>query len=85
MSDCIKPKTFRFEQEIDVSIHSQKIPIVAPVQPIKTNIQNAQEVKTDFVSDEDVAAELAADYKPPCFQLIHVANIQNTKEQILKR
>ena len=62
-----------------------KNPSVAPFQPIKTNNQNAQEVKTDFVSDEEVAAELGPEYEPPCFQLTHETNIRNAKEQILER
>ena len=85
MSDFIKPKKLTFEQEMGVSSHSPKHPIFAPVQPIETNNQNAQEVKTDFVSEEEVAAELGLDYKPPCSQLTHEANIRNAKERLLKR
>ena len=85
MNDFIKPKTLTFEQEIGVSSHSPKNPSVAPVQPINTNNQNAQEVKTDFVSDEEVAAELGPDYEPPCSQLTHESNIRNAKERILER
>ena len=65
--------------------HSLKQTSVAPVQPIKTNNQNAQEVKTDVVSDEEVAADLGPDYEPPCSQLTHESNIQNAKERILER
>ena len=32
---------------------------------IKTEYQNAEKVMTDFVSDEEVAAELGPDYDPP--------------------
>ena len=46
--------------------------------------QNAQKVKTDFVSDEKVADELGPDYEPPYSQLTHAANICNAKERILK-
>ena len=34
-------------------------PYFPPVQPIKAEYQNVEEVKTDFVSDEGVAAELS--------------------------
>ena len=57
---------------------------VLPVQ-IKTEYQNAEEVKTDFVSDEEVAAELGPDYNPPCSQLTYEADIRNAKERILER
>ena len=59
-------------------------PDVSPVQ-IKTEYQNAEEVKTDFVSDEEVAAELGPDYDPPCSQLTYEADIRNAKERILER
>ena len=36
-------------------------PYVPPVQHIKTEYQNQKEVNTDFVSDEEVAAELGPD------------------------
>ena len=71
MSDFIKPKKLTFEQEMGVSSHTPKNPSVAPVQPIKTNNQNAQDVKTNFVSDEEVAAELGPDYELLCSQLTH--------------
>ena len=58
-------------------------PYVSPFQ-IMTEYQNAEEVKTDFVSDEEVAAELGLDYDPPCFQLSYKADIRNAKERILK-
>ena len=54
-----------------------------PVQPIKTEYQNEEQVKTDFVSDEEVAAELNPEYNPPCSQLTYKAYIQNAKERIL--
>ena len=44
-----------------------------------------QKVKTDFVSDEKVTAELGPDYEPPCFQLIYEADIRNAKDQIFER
>ena len=34
---------------------------------------------TDFVSDEEVAAELGPDYDPPCSQLTYEADIKNAK------
>ena len=51
-------------------------PYVLPVQ-IKTEYQNAEEVKTDFVKDEAVAAELGPDYDPPCSQLTYEADIRH--------
>ena len=59
-------------------------PYVSLVQ-IKTVYQNAEEIKTDFVSDEEVAAEVGPDYDPPCSQLTYEADIPNAKEQILER
>ena len=59
-------------------------PYVSPVQ-IKTEYQNSEKVKTDLVSDEEVAAELGRDYDPPCSQLTYEADIRNAKERILKR
>ena len=53
-------------------------PYVLPVQ-IKTEYQNSEKVKTDFVSDEEVAAELGPDYDPPCSQLTYEAEILNAK------
>ena len=58
-------------------------PYVLPVQ-IKTEYQNSEKVKTDLVSDEEVAAELGPDYDPPWFQLTYKADIRNAKEQILE-
>ena len=58
-------------------------PYVSPVQ-IKTEYKNAEEVKTDFVSDDELAAELGPDYDPPCSQLTYEADIRNAKERILK-
>ena len=57
---------------------------VLPVQ-IKTEYQNSEKVKTDLVSDEEVAAELGPDYDPPCFQRTYEAGIRNAKERILER
>ena len=59
-------------------------PDVLPVQ-IKTKYQNAKEVKTDFVSDEEVTAELGPDYDPPCPQLTYKTDFRNAKERILER
>ena len=59
-------------------------PEVSPVQ-IKTEYQNAKEIKTDFLSDEEVAAELGPDYDPPCSQLTYEADIRNAKERIFER
>ena len=52
---------------------------------IKTEYQNAEEVKIYFVSDEEVAAELGPDYDPPSFQLTYEADIQNVKDRIRER
>ena len=70
---------------MDVFSHSPKNLSVAPVQPITTNNHNAQKVKTDFVSDEEVAAELGPDYNPPCSNFTYEAVIWNAKERILER
>ena len=59
-------------------------PYVPPVQ-IKNEYQNAEEVMTDCVSDEEVAAELGPDYDPPCSQLTYKADIRIANERILKR
>ena len=50
--------------QIDRMKYEFSKPYVSPVQ-IKTKYQNAQEVKTDFVSDEEVVAELGLNYNPP--------------------
>ena len=60
-------------------------PYIPPVQHIKTEYQNEEEVKTDFVSDKEVTDELCPDYDPPCSQLIYEADIQNAKDRILER
>ena len=59
-------------------------PYVSPVK-IKTEYQNAEEVKTDFVSDKEVDAELGPDYDPPCSQLTDEAEIRNAKDKIRER
>ena len=64
--------------KFDIMKNEFSKPNVSPVQ-IKTEYQNAEEVKTDFVSDEDVAAELGPDYDPPCSQLTYEADIRNAK------
>ena len=56
--------------QIDIIKYEFSKPYVSPVQ-IKTKYQNAQEVKTDFVSDNEVVAELGPDYDPPCSQLTY--------------
>ena len=40
---------------------------------------------TNFVSDEEVAAELGPTYDPPCSQLTYEADIRNANERILER
>ena len=70
--------------KFDIMKYEISKPDVSPVQ-IKTEYQNAKEVKTDFVSKEEVAAEIGPDYDPPCSQLIYDADIWNVKEQILER
>ena len=57
---------------------------VSPVE-IKTEYQNVEKVKTDCVSDEEVAAELCPDYDPPFSQLTYNADIRNAIERILER
>ena len=59
---------------IDIIKYEFSKPYVSVVQ-IKTEYQNAEENKTDFVSDEEVAAELGPDYDPPCSQLTYEAEI----------
>ena len=50
-----------------------------PVQLIKTETQNAEEVKTDFVSNDEVAAELGFVNYKTCSHLTYKADIQNAK------
>ena len=59
-------------------------PYVSPVQ-IKTEYQNTEEVKTECLSEEVVAAELGPNYDPPCSQLTYEADILNAKKRILER
>ena len=70
--------------QIDIMKYEFSQPYVSPVQ-IKTAYQIAEEVKTDCVSDEEVAAELGPDYDPPCSQLTYEADIRIAKERILER
>ena len=70
--------------KFDIMKNEFSKPYVLPVQ-IKTEYQNVEEVKTDFVSDEEVAPEVGPDYNPPCSQLTYEADIRNAKERILKR
>ena len=85
----IKPLLSRIvERPENLQIHIMKYefskPNVPPVQ-IKTEYQNAETVKTDCVSDEEVAAELGPDYDPPCSQLTYEADIWIAKERIVER
>ena len=70
--------------KFDIMKNEFSKPNVSPVQ-IKTEYQNAEEVKTDFVSDDEVAAKLGPDYNPPCSQLTYEADIRNAKQRILER
>ena len=70
--------------QIDIMKYEFSKPYVPPVQ-IKTEYQIAEEVKTDCVSDEEVAAELGPDYDPPCSKLTYEADIRIVKERILER
>ena len=70
--------------KIDIMKYKFSKPYVPPVQ-IKIEYQIAEEVKTDCVSDEEVAAELCPDYDPPCSQLTYEADIRIAKERILER
>ena len=70
--------------KFDIMKNEFSKPDVSPVQ-IKPEYQNAKEVKTDFVSDEEVAAELGPDYDPPCSQLTYETDNRNAKERILER
>ena len=76
-----RPENLQF----DIMKYELSKPYVEPVHPIKTEYQNAEKVKTDVVSDEEVAAELGLDYIPPCSQLTYEADIRIAKEQILER
>ena len=60
-------------------------PYCPPFQPIKIEPENVEEVKTDFVSDEEVAAELGDEYIPPCSQLTYEADIRIAKKRILEQ
>ena len=64
--------------------HEFSKPYVSPVQ-IKTEYQNGEAVKTDFVRDEEVAAELGPYYDPPCSQLTYEEDIRNANKSILER
>ena len=59
-------------------------PYVLQVQ-IKTEYHNSEEVKTDFVSDKEVVAELGFDDDFLYFQLTYDADIRHAKERILER
>ena len=70
--------------QFDIMKYEFSKPYVSPVQ-IKTESQNSKEVKTECVSDEEVAAELGPGYDSPCSQLTYEADILKGKEQILER
>ena len=70
--------------KFDIMKNEFSKPYGSPVQ-IKTEYQNAEKFKTDFVSDERVAAMLGFEYVPSCSQLTYEANIRNAKEKILER
>ena len=57
-------------------------PYVLPVK-IKTEYQNAEEVKTDFLSDAELAAELNPDYNLPCFNLLTKLTFKMLKNKFL--
>ena len=69
--------------QFDIMKYEFSKPYAFPVQ-IKTEYQNSKEVKTECVSDEEVAAEVGPDYDPPCSQLTYEADILNAKERILE-
>ena len=48
-----------------------------PVMTIKTELQNKEEVKTDLLSDEEIAAKLGPDYDRLCSKLNYEADIRN--------
>ena len=66
--------------QFDIMKYDFSKPYVLLVQ-IKTEYQNSKEVRTECVSDEEVAAELGPDYDPPCFQLTYEADILNAKNK----
>ena len=85
----IKPllsgKVERLENlQIDIMKYEFSKPYVPPGQ-IKTEYQNAEEVKTDCVRNAEVPAKLGPDYNPPCSQLTYEADIRIVKERILER
>ena len=69
--------------QIDIMKYEFSKPYVPPVQ-IKNEYQIAEEVITDCVSDDEVAAELGPDYIPPCSQLTNEADILIAKKRILE-
>ena len=88
MWEFIKPKMLVYEQEISKSSKPQIKPLLSKEVEqqgnLKFNImQNAiskpdvspVQIKTDFVSDEKVTAELGPDYDPLCSQLTYKADI----------
>ena len=60
-----QPETLIF----DIMKYKFSKPYCPPDQPIKTESQNEKKVKSDIVSNEEVAAELGPDYNPLCSQL----------------
>ena len=84
----IKPLVLSGTFERPENLHIDRVkyelsePYVLPAQhmiasTVKTQYQNEEDIKTDFVSDKEVAAELCIDYDPPCLKLIYVADIAN--------
>ena len=70
---------------IDIIKYEFSKQYVLQVQHTKNENQNEEEVETDIVSDEEVAAEVGTTYDPPCSRLTYEADIQNAKNRILKR
>ena len=56
---------------------------VPPVK-IETEYQNAEEVRIDCVSDEEVAEQHSHDYDSPSSQLTYKADIRIAKDRILE-
>ena len=52
---------------------------------MKIEYQNLENVMTDFVSYEAMAAVLGPDFNYPCFKHTYEADFQNAKERILER
>ena len=70
--------------QLDLMKYEFSKPDVSPVK-IKTEYQSENEVKTDCVSDEEVAAVLGLDYNPPCSQQTYENDIRYAKKRLLER